>query len=69
MNWIMTTKEVFQEYGHKITTERQLVNGQYIQHFETSDPLFVLMDGDSRKTLWTNEALIAYLEWTEPREE
>ena len=68
MNFIMTTKEVFSEYGHVITTERQLSDGQYIQHFEVTSPLFVIMSGDNRITLWTHEALVAFIDWTEPNE-
>lgn len=65
----MASKEAFEEYGHEITTERQLSDGQYIQHFEVTNPLYVLMDGDTRKTFWTHEALEAYIAWTEPIEE
>ena len=70
MNWIMTTKEVFEEYGHPVPSHaRQLSNGQYIQHFEVNNPLFVLMDGDSRKTLWTEEALRVFINWNEEEQD
>ena len=70
MNWIKAPREVFEEYGKTVDNNfRQLSDGEYINHFETSDPLFVLMDGDKRKTFFTHEAMVAYLEWTEPTEE
>lgn len=69
MNWIKASKEVFAEYGVEITTERQLKDGEHIRHFELTHPMTVTSHMDSRVTLYTNEALEAYLEFVEGLEE
>lgn len=69
MNWLKATKEVFAEYGITITTERQLSDKEYIRHFELSDPVAVLCHLDSRVTLFTHDAMTAYIEFCEPSED
>ena len=67
MNWIKASKLVFEQYLGEgfITTQRQLSDGDYIIHFELSNSMFVLCHLDNRVTLYTNEALMAYLQFVE----
>ena len=70
MNWIKTTKEVFEEYGKTVDNNfRRLSDGEYAQHFEQTGTMFVLSRFDKRVEQMTNEAFNTYLEWTEPTEE
>lgn len=65
MNWIMATQEVFNEYGIEITTERQMSNGQYIKHFELSSTMMVTSHLDNRVTMFTEEAMMEYINFVE----
>lgn len=41
--WVKTTLEKFAEYGINITTQRQLLDGEYIMHMELTEyPEFFL---------------------------
>lgn len=55
MNFIKTTKEVFEEYNILINTELQLPDGEYVKHFETSDPIWLDMRADERVAYLTGE--------------
>lgn len=65
MNFIKTTKEVFEEYGVPITGQRQLSDGEYIDHFELSHSMMVTSHLDARVTMYTEEAMRSYLEFVE----
>lgn len=65
MNWIMANSITLEEYGISTAGQRQLSNGEFVIHFETSDPHWVIMKDDSRVTYWTHDALLAYLEFVE----
>lgn len=63
MNFIMTTKEVMEEYGVDTSYVRTFSTGQSIKHFELSDPHWVTMKDDARVTFWAEDALTAYIEF------
>jgi len=65
MNWIMATSETLEKYSISTAGQRQLSNDEFIIHFETSDPHWVVMKDDSRVTYWTHDALTTYLEFVE----
>lgn len=71
MNWIKASKEVFEQYlGEGATIgERQLSEqyskGEFIMHFETGHSMPVACHMDSRVTLYTEDAMRAYLEFVE----
>ena len=65
MNWIMANQITLEEYQISTAGQRQLSNGEFIVHFETTDPHWVVMKDDARVTYWTHEALLSYLEFVE----
>lgn len=69
MNFIKASKEVFAEYGVDVSADRQLSvqysDGHYIKHFENSHSMMVQSHMDSRVTLYTEDAMRAYLEFVE----
>ena len=70
LNYIKAPREVFEEYGYTLpSSARQLSDGEYIAKFNRHHPIFVLMDGDKRKMFFTYEAMLSFIEWTEPSEE
>lgn len=65
MNWIMASSTTLEEYQISTAGQRQLSNGEFIVHFETSDPHWVTMKDDHRITYWTHDAILTYLEFVE----
>lgn len=65
MNFIKATAEVFAEYGVDVSADRQLSDGKYIKHFETSHAMMVTSHMDNRVTLYTEDAMRAYLQFVE----
>lgn len=61
----MASNTTLEEYQISTVGQRQLSNGEFIIHFETSDPHWVVMKDDARVTYWTHEALLSYLEFVE----
>lgn len=57
MNFLKATKEKFLELRIEITTERQLPNGEYIRHFELTDPMWVQAFGKSGYSALTDEQI------------
>jgi len=73
-NWIMAPSEVFEEYGYIVganpkNNDRLLSNGQWIAHYENLGSLPVIMEGDTRKTGFTDEGMLAFIELIEPSKE
>lgn len=64
MNFIKAPLELFERYG--ITPSRVLSDREGIQHFELTNPLWIQFKYEPTCTFWTDEALRAYIEWTEP---
>lgn len=58
MNFLKATKEKFLEIGVEITTERQLPDGEYIRHFELTDPMWVQAFGKTGYSALTDDQII-----------
>jgi len=63
MNFIKCTAAVMQEYGIDVTTVRVLADLSAIKHFELTDPMWAMMKDDIRVEYWTQEAILAYIEF------
>ena len=61
MNYVMATLETLTEYN--ITPTRVFNNGTGICHFELTNSVWLLCKDDTRVTYWTDEALIAYIDF------
>jgi len=73
-NWIMAPSEVFEEYGYIVgekikNGDRLLSNGQWVQQFEFLGSIPAVSKDDKRLTNYSDEAIHAFIAWTEPSEE
>ena len=66
--WTKTTQAKFEEYGIMITTQRQLLDGEYIMHMERTDfPEFIINSRNDLDVKWyTNEEMQEILALEEP---
>ena len=62
--WVVATQEKFEEYGIKITTQRQLSDGEYIMHMELTEyPEFILNSRLDDEVKWlTDEEILELIE-------
>ena len=60
LNFVKGKPEVLQEYG--ITPSRILADGDGIEHFETSSPIWAQTKPDDRVVYWSDDALRAYID-------